>query len=96
MWRASLSVVEKRNPGAAHVLGRSHEAQLLSKAVDAVRRDEIRALAPVGSTGIEAGLRDRDPFVRRQAEAAVEDVEWCLGWAPAGREHNRGRSVCPR
>jgi hypothetical protein len=45
---------------------------------------------------IEAGLQDRDPYVRGQADAAADDVEWYLGWVLAGREHNRGRPVCPR
>jgi transposase len=44
MWRAFLNVVRKRCAIAVHVLDRFHVAQLLSKAVDGVRRDEARAL----------------------------------------------------
>ncbi|AUX25687.1 uncharacterized protein SOCEGT47_062360 [Sorangium cellulosum] len=45
---------------------------------------------------IEAGLQDRDPGVRGHASSAAEDVAWYLGWVLAGREHTRGRPVCPR
>ncbi|WP_437734245.1 hypothetical protein [Sorangium sp. So ce1335] len=45
---------------------------------------------------IEAGLQDPDPYVRGQAGAAADDVAWYLGWVLAGREHDRGRPVCPR
>ena len=48
MWRAFLSVVQKRAPHAIHVLDRFHIAQLLSKAVDTVRRQEVRALRARG------------------------------------------------
>ena len=48
MWRAFLSVVRKRCSVAMHVLDRFHVAQLLSKAIDNVRRDEVRALRSGG------------------------------------------------
>jgi len=48
MWKAFLSVVRKRCSGVTHVLDRFHVAQLLSKAVDTVRRDEVRALRATG------------------------------------------------
>lgn len=48
MWRAFLSVVRKRCASAVHVLDRFHVAQLLSKAVDLVRRDEARTLRTKG------------------------------------------------
>ena len=48
MWRAFLSVVRQRCSGAIHVLDRFHVMQLLSKAVDNVRRDEARALRARG------------------------------------------------
>ena len=48
MWRAFLNVVRKRT-SAIHVLDRFHVAQLLSKAVDTVRRDEVRALRASGT-----------------------------------------------
>ena len=48
MWRAFLSVVRKRCSVAVHVLDRFHVARLLSKAIDNVRRDEVRALRSGG------------------------------------------------
>ena len=48
MWRAFLNVVRARCSDAIHVLDRFHVAQLLSKAVDTVRRDEMRDLRAVG------------------------------------------------
>jgi transposase len=48
MWKAFLSVVRQRCPLVLHVLDRFHVAQLLSKAVDAVRRDEVRTLRSCG------------------------------------------------
>jgi transposase len=48
MWKAFLSVVAKRASGAVHVLDRFHVSQLLSKAVDTVRRQEVRQLRAAG------------------------------------------------
>lgn len=48
MWKAFLSVVRKRCSIVLHVLDRFHVAQLLSKAVDTVRRDEVRSLRAAG------------------------------------------------
>jgi transposase len=48
MWRPFLNVVRKRCSDAVHVLDRFHVAQLLSKAVDTVRRDEMRGLRAAG------------------------------------------------
>jgi transposase len=44
MWKAFLAVVRKRCSGAIHVLDRFHVMQLLSKAIDQVRREEVRSL----------------------------------------------------
>jgi transposase len=52
MWKAFLSVVRKRAVGAVHVLDRFHVAQLLSKAVDTVRREEVRGLRKVGKQAV--------------------------------------------
>jgi hypothetical protein len=43
---------------------------------------------------IEAGLQDPDGYVRGQADAAADDVEWSLGWVLAGREANRAKPTC--
>jgi transposase len=48
MWKAFLAVVRKRCSGALHVLDRFHVMQLMSKAIDLVRRDEVRALRASG------------------------------------------------
>lgn len=48
MWKAFLGVVRKRCSIVIHVLDRFHVAQLLSKAVDTVRRDEMRGLRAAG------------------------------------------------
>jgi transposase len=52
MWKAFLSVVKKRASNAVHVLDRFHVAQLLSKAVDTVRRHEVRALRARGKHAV--------------------------------------------
>lgn len=48
MWKAFLSVVRKRCSSALHVLDRFHVVQLMSKAVDETRRQEVRALRASG------------------------------------------------
>ncbi len=48
MWKAFLSVVRRRCSTAIHVLDRFHVMQLLSKAIDTVRREEVRALQAAG------------------------------------------------
>jgi transposase len=48
MWRAFLGVVRKRCSIAIHILDRFHVMQLLSKAIDQVRRDEVRSLRARG------------------------------------------------
>lgn len=49
MWKAFLSVAASRAPGATHVLDRYHVAGLFSKALDKVRRDEVRDLRATGA-----------------------------------------------
>jgi transposase len=48
MWKAFLGVVRLRCSSAIHVLDRFHVMQLLSKAIDAVRREEVRSLRAAG------------------------------------------------
>jgi transposase len=48
MWQAFRKVVRTRCSTAIHVLDRFHVAQLLSKAIDAVRREEVRSLRAAG------------------------------------------------
>jgi transposase len=48
MWKAFLKVVRERCSTAIHVLDRFHVTQLLSKAIDLVRREEVRSLRAAG------------------------------------------------
>ena len=48
MWQAFRKVVRTRCSTAIHVLDRFHVAQLLSKTIDAVRREEVRSLRAAG------------------------------------------------
>ena len=48
MWKAFLQVVRKRCSNALHVLDRFHVMQLMSKAIDQTRRDEVRHLKAKG------------------------------------------------
>jgi len=48
MWQAFLKVVRSRCGDALHVLDRFHVMQLMSKAIDKTRRDEVRALRAAG------------------------------------------------
>lgn len=45
---------------------------------------------------IVAGLNDPSEYVRGQADAAADDVEWFIGWVLPGREYNSGQRVCRR
>lgn len=48
MWKAFLKVVRTRCGEALHVLDRFHVMQLMSKAIDKTRRDEVRSLRASG------------------------------------------------
>lgn len=52
MWKAFLNVVRQRCSLVLHVLDRFHVAQLLSKAVDTVRREEAQALRKTGKSTV--------------------------------------------
>lgn len=52
MWRAFLNVVRTRCGDATHVLDRFHVMQLMSKAVDQTRRDEVRQLRAKGKHAV--------------------------------------------
>jgi transposase len=71
MWKAFLSVVAKRASRAVHVLDRFHVGQLLSKAVDTVRRLEVRQLRAAGRAPVLTKtrwllLRRKDNLTRPQ------------------------------
>ena len=68
MWKAFLGVVRKRCSLVLHVLDRFHVAQLLSKAVDTVRRDEMRGLRAAGRQVVPGG---EDRFRRFDRSSSV-------------------------
>ena len=48
MWRPYLKVIRKKTPQALHILDRFHIVALLNKAVDEVRREEVKQLQAEG------------------------------------------------
>lgn len=71
MWAAFRSVIKARCPNAAHILDRFHVMQMLSKAVDLVRREEVRGLRAKGKAPVLTKtrwllLRNRDNLKRSE------------------------------
>jgi transposase len=52
MWKAFRQVVRQRCSGAIHLLDRFHVMQLMSRAIDLTRRDEMRQLRAKGKHAI--------------------------------------------
>ena len=48
MWKAYIKVIKKKIPNALHILDRFHIVAMLNKAVDEVRRDEVKQLKAEG------------------------------------------------
>jgi len=48
MWKAYLKVIKKKIPHALHILDRFHIVAMLNKAVDEVRREEVKHLKSEG------------------------------------------------
>lgn len=48
MWKAYMKVIEKKIPQALHILDRFHIVAMLNKAVDEVRRTEVKQLKLAG------------------------------------------------
>ncbi|MHB8638142.1 MAG: ISL3 family transposase [Fimbriimonadaceae bacterium] len=48
MWRAYLDVIAEQAPKAVHVLDRFHIMKLMNKAIDEVRREEVKRLKQEG------------------------------------------------
>jgi transposase len=57
MWRAYLKVIAKKAPHAIHVLDRFHIMQLMGKALDKVRAQEVKELKAAGYEPILKGAR---------------------------------------
>jgi transposase len=78
MWKAFLKVVRARCGDALHVLDRFHVMQLMSKAIDLVRRDEVRALRAAGAhpylTKTRWLLLKRPKNLRRGERARLRDL----------------------
>lgn len=80
MWAAFLSVIKARCPNAAHILDRFHVTQMLTKAVDTVRRDEVRGLRAKGKEPVLTKtrwllLRNRDNLKRKDKGRLRELLE---------------------
>ena len=77
MWKAFLKVVTQRCSTAIHVLDRFHVAQLLSKAIDTVRREEVRSPARRRSSrradqdALGAAQTPREPRTTRARHACA-------------------------
>ena len=57
MWQAFLNVIRARCSDAIHVLDRFHVMQLMSKAIDETRREEVRRLRAKGKHDILKNTR---------------------------------------
>ena len=57
MWGAFLKVIRSRCSGAVHVLDRFHVMQLMGKAIDQTRRDEVRRLRANGKDPVLSKTR---------------------------------------
>ena len=71
MWKAFLKVVRARCPSATHVLDRFHVMALLSKAVDAVRREEVRSLRAAGRPALLT--KTRWVLLKRRENRSAKD-----------------------
>ena len=90
MWKAFLGVVRKRCSRAVHVLDRFHVMQLLNKAVDTVRREEVRSLRVAGRPALLTKTRwlllkrrenltpEQDSRLRQLLKINLRSVRACL------------------
>ena len=83
MWRAFLNVVRARCSDAIHVLDRFHVMQLMSKAVDQTRRDEVRQLRAKGKDAALTKtrwvlLKQRKNLTGKQRGRLRELLQWNL------------------
>lgn len=83
MWAAFRHVIRLRCSTAAHVLDRFHVMQLMSKAIDLTRRDEVRALRAGGYQPVLTKtrwllLKGRHKLTGKQRVSLRELVQWNL------------------
>jgi len=76
MWAPYLAAVRKRLEDALHILDRFHIRQMLNKAVDKERKEEVRALA-------QAGLK---PLLKKLRWALLKNRK---NWTPKERRRMR-------
>jgi len=71
MWKAYLTVVAKKAGHALHILDRFHIAQQMGKAIDQVRRSEVRELRQHGRPALLT--KARWVLLRRRENRTAED-----------------------
>lgn len=71
MWKAYLTVVAKKAGHALHILDRFHITQLMNKAIEKVRRAEVRALKQQGRPALLT--KARWVLLRRRQNRTAED-----------------------
>ncbi len=71
MWKAYLTVVAKKAGHARHILDRFHITQLMNKAIEKVRRAEVRALKQQGRPALLT--KARWVLLRRRQNRTAED-----------------------
>ena len=82
MWRAYLKVIQKKLPGAWHILDRYHLVANLNKALDQVRAEEARQLAKEGWDVLKGSrwllLRRRKRLTGKQRWRLRQILQWDL------------------
>jgi transposase len=82
MWRAYIRVIEKKLPGALHILDRYHIVANLNKALDQVRAEEARKLKAQGWDVLKHArwllLRRRKRLTGKQRWKLHQILQWNL------------------
>jgi transposase len=82
MWRAYIRVIEKKLPGALHILDRYHIVANLNKALDQVRAEEARKLKAQGWDVLKHArwllLRRRKKLTGKQRWKLHQILQWNL------------------
>jgi transposase len=83
MWAAFRNVIRRRSGEAVHVLDRFHVMQLMSRAIDQTRRDEVRALRAGGYDPVLTKtrwllLKRKHNLTGKQRVSLRELVQWNL------------------
>lgn len=82
MWRAYIKVIQKKLPGALHILDRYHIVANLNKALDQVRAEEARQLKAEGWDVLKHArwllLRRRKRLTGKQGYRLRQILQWDL------------------